>query len=106
MDQNKDWKPIAALALAALALLVALGGQRGYGNNPASAVPQPIIVQPAAPSTGSTGGGTAPIITMPGAQPYAPQGWGGGAGWRGGWHMFPLLPLLFLAGLIFVAFRL
>jgi hypothetical protein len=102
MDQNRDWKPIAALILAGLALFVALGGARGYGNDQASAVPQQIIVQPVAPS----GGVVAPAPAVP--APVAPAqsghvwgGWGGGHGFP----FFPLFPLLFLAGLIFVVFR-
>ncbi|HST05347.1 MAG TPA: hypothetical protein VLQ48_11500 [Chloroflexia bacterium] len=102
MDQNRDWKPIAALVLAGLALLVALGGARGY-NSQAMMPPQPIIVQPVAPSPGGTGAPIAPVITAPTApqQPGHAWGWGGG-------HMFPffpIIPLLFLAGFIFLIFR-
>src|SRR5438105_4250736 len=101
MDQNRDWRPIAALVLAGLALLVALGGSRGYGNDQVSTAPQQIIVQPVAPSTGTTAP-VAPVITVPGNQPYATHAWGG---WRGGWPIFPLFPLLFFAAVIFLAFR-
>src|SRR5438876_7581773 len=105
MDQNRDWKPLAALVLAGLALLIALGGTRGYGSDQASSVPQQIIVQPAAPSTGPTGGTTAPVITVPGGQAYDAPAWGG---WHGGRHIFPffpLFPLLLLVGLLFLVFR-
>ena len=67
MDQNRDWRPAVAIILAGLALFVALSGGPGRGNDQASAVPQQIIVQPAAPSTGTTGATTAPVITVPGA---------------------------------------
>ena len=110
MDPNRDWKSIAALALAGLALFVALGAwhgrDNGYANSQASAIPQQIIVQPAAPSTGPTGGGTAPVITVPSAQPGANQGWGGW-GWRagrGGAPVFLFFPLLLVAGVVFLAF--
>ena len=105
MDQNRDWKPVAALILAGLALLVALGGTRGYDREQVGGVPQQIIVQPAAPQPGPAGGATAPVITVPGAQTNPTRGWGG---WHGGGHIFPffpLIPLLFLAGLLFLVFR-
>ncbi len=94
MDQNRDWKLIAGLAL-----FVAMGGARGYGNDQVSAIPQQIIVQPVVPSTGTTGGSTAPVITVPGTQTDATHAWGGLGGRRGGWPIFPFFPLLFLAGL-------
>src|SRR5262245_61896572 len=97
MDQNRDWKPAVALILAGLALFVALGGSRGYGTD--QAAPQPIIVQPAAPVAPAGGGMTAPVITVPGTQAYAPHAWGG---WHGG---LPIFPLLFLAGIVFLLFR-
>jgi hypothetical protein len=101
MDQNRDWKPIAALVLAGLALFVALGGSRGYGSDQVSPVPQQIIIQPAAPSTGTTGGTTAPVTVAPGPQQIdATHAW---RGWRGGWPIFPFFPL-FLLGFIFLAF--
>jgi hypothetical protein len=111
MDQNKDWRPMAALVLAGLALFVALSGGRGGDNAQVSAVPQQIIVQPAAPSTAPSGGAlapapapVAPAITAPGDQGPGTQAW---RGWRGGgWPIFPIFPLLFLAGLIFVASKL
>ena len=96
MDQNRDWKLIVALVLGGLALLIALGGQRGYGNNQANPVPQQIIVQPVAPSTGGTGGTTAPVIPVPDAQPYARHHWGGA------WPVFAFFPCLFFLGLIFL----
>ncbi len=103
MDQNRDWKLTAALVLAGLALFVALGGARGHGNDQVSMIPQQIIVQSVAPSTGTTGGTTAPLVTVPGTQTDAAHTWGG---WRGGWPIFPFFPLLFLAGFVFLAFRL
>ena len=102
MDQNRDWKPAVALILAGLALFIALGGTRSYRDDQASAVPQQIIVQPAAPSTGSTGTTTAPVITVPAAPTGVTHAWGG---WHGGSPIFALFPLLFLAGLLFLLFR-
>src|SRR6478672_8577126 len=105
MDQNRDWKPVAALILAGLALFVALGGTRGYGGDEARGVPQQIIVQPAAPPSGAPGGTTAPVIGVP----VAPQGVAPGlGGWHSGRHFSPffaLFPLLLLAGLLFLVFR-
>jgi hypothetical protein len=99
MDNNRDWKPIIALALAGLALFIALGGPRG-GNGYPAAAPQQIIVQPAAPS----GGATAPVVAVPGAYTGVAQPWGG-PGWGGGHHHFnPFFPILFFGGLIFLAF--
>ena len=104
MDQNRDWKPLAALILAGLALFVALSGARGYGNDQASAVPQPIIVQPVAPQGGVTAPAPAPVAPAPVAPAQSGHFWGG---WRGGhgFPFFPLIPLLFLGGLIFIAFK-
>ena len=85
MDQNRDWKPVAALVLAALALFVALGGARDRGNDQVSAVPQQIIVQPAAPSTGQTGGAVAPQIVLPAPPADVTHAWGGWAGGGPGW---------------------
>jgi hypothetical protein len=97
MDQNRDWKPIAALVLAGLALFVALGGSRN--DREIGVAPQPIIVQPAAPSTG---GVTPPVITMPAPaapqMPYGAHHWGGGGG-------FALIPLLFLVLIGVLVFR-
>jgi hypothetical protein len=104
MDQNRDWKPIAALVLAALALFVALSGARGRNNDQVSMLPQQIIVQPAAPSAGQTGGTTAPQAILP-APPTAPTHAWGWAGNGGGGHMFFIFPLLFLAGIAFFAFK-
>ena len=98
MDQNRDWTPIAALVLAGLALFIALSGPRGYGSDEVRTVPQPIIVQPAAPS----GGAPAPQVIVPSAPPEAEHTWGA---WRGGWPPCPLFPLIFLAGLAFIAYK-
>ena|SRR5687767_11886977 len=97
MDQNRDWKLIVALALAGLALFVALGGPRGRGDGYVSAPPQQIIVQPVAP----TGGTTAPVVTVPGTYTGVSHAWGGHGGWGGGFSIFPLL---FFGGLVFLAF--
>jgi len=110
MDQNRDWKPVAALVLAALALFVALGGARNRGNDQVSAVPQQIIVQPAAPPSAQTGGAVAPQAVLPVPPVGATQAWGGWAGGGpGGGHriFFPLLlfPLLLFAGLALLAFK-
>lgn len=110
MDQNRDWKLIAALILGGLALLVALGGTRGYSNQQAAAVPQPIIIAPVAPQ-GGTSGTTIPPVAVPqapGVQSGGAHMWGGPGGWRGGGHMFPffpLIPLLFVGGFIFLVAR-
>src|SRR6478672_10467344 len=100
MDQNRDrdWKPIAALVLAGLALFIALGGSR---NDQSRAVPQQIIVQPAAPSAAAPVAPAvpaAPVITLPDSQI------GSSHAWKGGWPLFACFPLLFLAGLIFLLF--
>ena len=110
MDQNRDWKPVAALVLAALALFVALGGARDRGNDQVSTLPQQIIVQPVAPSTGQTGGTVAPQVILPAPPADNTHAWGGWAGGGpGGGHrfFFPLLlfPLLLLAGLALLAFK-
>jgi hypothetical protein len=104
MDQDKDWKPIAALVLAGLALAVALGGGRSgtASNDQVSTVPQQIIIQPIVPSTGTSGGTTAPAVAVPEAQTHAPHAWGGS---RAGFPIFCLFPLLLLGGLAFLAFR-
>src|SRR6476620_7116041 len=95
MDQNRDWKPMAALVLAGLALFVALSGGRG-GRFEVQAPPQQIIVQPAAPAAPAApaqpGGGT---IVLP-AVPQQPQMWDDGHGRWGNGHGFPLfVPLFF-----------
>jgi hypothetical protein len=110
MDQNRDWKPVAALVLAALALFVALGGARGRDNDQVSAVPQQIIVQPAAPPSAQTGGAVAPQAVLPVPPADNTHAWGPWAGGGpGGSHrfFFPLLlfPLLLFAGLALLAFK-
>jgi hypothetical protein len=100
MDNNRDWKLIVALALAGLALLIAISGPRGRADGYVGAAPQQIIVQPAAP----TGGTTAPVVTVPGAYTGVSHTWGSPGGWGGGHHFSPFFPLLFFGGLIFLAF--
>jgi hypothetical protein len=105
MDQDRDWRPIVALVLAGLALFVALGGGRGRDDVQVSAVPQQIIVQPAPPAQsqnpGVPGGAIVLPATVPAEAAHA-HTWGS---WRGGWPAFPLFPLLFVAGLIFLALK-
>jgi hypothetical protein len=105
MDQNKDWKPVAALVLAGLALFVALSGARGRDNDYVSTVPQQIIVQPAPPAQSQNPGVPGGAIVLPASVPAEAahsHTWGA---WRGGWPAFPLFPLLFVAGLIFLALK-
>src|SRR5687768_10558434 len=97
MDQNRDWKPIIALALAGLALFIALGGPRGRGNEYAGVAPQQIIVQPVAPAGGAVAP-VAPVVTVPGAYTGVAHTWGGGH------HFNPFFPLLIFGGLIFLAY--
>jgi hypothetical protein len=105
MDQNKDWKPLVALVLAGLALFIALGGARGRDNGQVSAVPQQIIVQPVAPPASQTGGTAAPQVILPAPPVDTAHGWGRWGGAGGGSHIFLIFPLLLLAGLAFLAFK-
>lgn len=105
MDQNRDWRPIAAIVLAGLALFVALSGARGGGNDQVSAVPQQIIIQPGASSGGTAGGVTVPAPALAVPQTNVAPAWGGPAGWHRGFPIFALFPLLIFAALAFVAFR-
>ena len=105
MDQNRDWRPIAALVLAGLALFVALGGGRGRDDVQVSAVPQQIIVQPAPPAQSQNPGMPGGAIVLP-AVPSEPVGhthpWGHKGG---GWYVFPFIWLLLVGGLIFLALK-
>jgi hypothetical protein len=90
-----------ALILAGLALFIAINGSRSFGNERA---PQPIIVQPAEPSSGTT----VPVAPAPERErPVGPSySWGAHHGhWGHAWPFFSLFPLVLLAGLIFLAFR-
>jgi len=123
MERNRDWKPIAALVLAGLALFVALGGRWSInfsnepGNQVAQAVPMPVApqmqVQPAVPpGTDTDPGKVFPTMPQKPQMPQAPQvqvpdnpnfqfgpgyrGWGG-PGYRGWGGPFRILPGLILA---------
>lgn len=101
MDDNRDWKLIAALILGGLALFVALGGNHRFGNDDPGVAQQQVILQPVAPVTVPAAGTTAPVIVMPPAQPNGNHFFGGWGEHNG----FPLVPLLFLGGIVFLVFR-
>ena len=134
MESNKNWPGVAALVLAALALFVAVSGRFGDGRTGATPGNIVINVgsggttAPAAvaattvPSTANT----APAQPDKSAQAQADQaqkfGWGPGpwaqaggpwngvhpgfgGGPRGFGGPFHFLPMLFLIGLAFLAFR-
>lgn len=107
MDQVKDWRPFAAIALGIVALFAVfnmgrnMGSSYGYGPG-YQGVPQQIILQPAAPPAPPAPGGQ--VITLPPGvtnYPVEPQSghrFGGGPG-------MIIFPLLFGLGLFFLATR-